>query len=227
MTAQCSLVGTIDIDAMSSRAIARRIAMSELQRWNERYASPDYHFGVEPNAFLQRQARLLKPGMKALSLADGEGRNGVWLAEQGLDVHTIDFSPNGIAKARALAAKRRVTLRIEQADIHAWNWPIEAYDLIVAIFIQFSSPAERSKIFSGIKKALKAGGLLLLEGYRPEQIAYGTGGPSQVENLYTRALLEREFADFASLDIREYDSVLHEGERHVGMSAVIDLVARK
>jgi hypothetical protein len=82
-------------------------------------------------------------------------------------------------------------------------------------------------VFRGIKKALKPGGLLLLEGYRPEQIAYGTGGPSQVENLYTRALLEQEFGDFASLDIREHDSVLREGERHVGMSAIIDLVGRK
>jgi 2-polyprenyl-3-methyl-5-hydroxy-6-metoxy-1,4-benzoquinol methylase len=201
--------------------------MSELARWNERYSTPDYHFGKAPNAFLRSQQHLLKPGMKALSVSDGEGRNGVWLAEQGLDVHTFDFSPNAIAKARALAAERGVSLRIDQGDIHNWNWPEAAYDVVVAIFIQFSPPAERDKVFAGLKKALKPGGLLLLEGYSPEQLKYGTGGPKEVEQLYTRALLEQEFGDFASLDIREYDVMLHEGERHIGMSAVIDLVGRK
>ncbi len=201
--------------------------MSELERWNARYSKPDYHFGTEPNAFLKSQANLLRPRLEALAVADGEGRNGVWLAGQGLDVHTVDLSANGIAKARALAAERGVQLRIEQADITSWDWPAAAYDVVAAIFIQFSPPAERARIFAGIKKALKPGGLLLMQGYRPEQIQYGTGGPSEVENLYTRALLEQSFADFASLDIREHDSVLHEGERHVGMSAVIDLVGRK
>ena len=201
--------------------------MSELQRWNERYSTPDYHFGTAPNAFLQSQQHLFKPGMKALAVADGEGRNGVWLAEQGLDVHTFDLSPNGIAKARALAAARGVTLRIEPGDIHNWDWPEAAYDVVVAIFIQFSPVPERAKVFAGLKKALKPGGLLLLQGYRPEQLKYGTGGPREVEQLYTRALLEQTFGDFSSLDIREHDSVLHEGERHVGMSAVIDLVGRK
>lgn len=201
--------------------------MSELQRWNERYSTPEYHFGTAPNAFLKSQAHLLRPGLKALAVADGEGRNGVWLAEQGLDVHTFDLSPNGIAKARALAATRGVTLRIEEDDIHTRDWPSEAYDVVVAIFIQFSPPAERSKVFAGMKRTLKRGGLLLMQGYRPEQLKYGTGGPKEVENLYTRALLEQAFGDFAALDIREHDSVLHEGERHVGMSAVIDLVGRK
>ena len=201
--------------------------MSELERWNERYSTPDYHFGKAPNAFLKSQQHLLKPGLKALSVSDGEGRNGVWLAEQGLDVHTFDFSPNAIAKARALAAERGVTLRIDQGDIHNWNWPDAAYDVVVAIFIQFSPVPERDKVFAGLNKALKPGGLLLMEGYRPEQLKYGTGGPKEVEQLYTRELLEKTFGDFASLDIREYDAVLNEGERHIGMSAVIDLVGRK
>jgi cyclopropane fatty-acyl-phospholipid synthase-like methyltransferase len=201
--------------------------MSELQRWNERYSKPDYHFGTEPNEFLKSQAHLLKPGMRALAVADGEGRNGVWLAEQGLDVHTIDLSTNGIAKARALAAERDVTMRIEQGDITTWDWPEAAYDVVVAIFIQFSPPPERTKIFAGMKKALKKDGLLLMQGYRPEQNKYETGGPKKVENMYTRALLEQAFGDFSSLVIREHDSVLHEGERHVGLSAVIDLVGRK
>src|SRR5690349_1701029 len=104
--------------------------MSERQRWDERYSKPDYHFGIEPNAFLKSQAGLLRLGMKALAVADGEGRNGVWLAEQGLDVHTFDLSPNGIAKARALAVQRGVTLRTDIGDIHAWNWQSDTYDVV-------------------------------------------------------------------------------------------------
>jgi cyclopropane fatty-acyl-phospholipid synthase-like methyltransferase len=199
----------------------------ELQRWEERFSTPDYHFGTEPNAFLKSHERLLKPGLKALAIADGEGRNGVWLAELGLYVHTIDFSPSGIAKARALAAKRGVTIRAEQVDVHSWDWPVAAYDIVVAILIQFSPPAQRTKVFSDIKAALKPGGLLLMQGYRPKQLEYGTGGPSQVEQLYTRELLQDVFSDFASLDIKEHDSVMNEGVRHIGMSALIDLVGRK
>lgn len=201
--------------------------MSEQDRWNERFSKPDYHFGTAPNEFLKSQQHLLNPGMKALAVADGEGRNGVWLAEQGLDVHTFDLSANGVAKARALATARGVSLRIEQGDIHNWPWPEAAYDVVVAIFIQFSPAPEREKVFAGLKQALKPGGLLLLQGYRPEQLQYDTGGPKDVAQLYTRALLETAFGDFASRDIREHDSVLHEGERHVGMSAVIELVGRK
>jgi SAM-dependent methyltransferase len=201
--------------------------MSELARWNERFAAPGYHFGTAPNAFLQSQSHLLKRGQKALSIADGEGRNGVFLAEQGLDVHAIDFSPRAIAKARELAAGRGVALAIEQADVLHWTWPVAQFDVIAAIFIQFAGAEERPRIFSGIKQALRPGGLLLMQGYRPEQLAYGTGGPKQVGNLYTRAILQEAFADFAALDIREHDDEIREGDAHSGMSALIDLVGRK
>jgi SAM-dependent methyltransferase len=201
--------------------------MSELARWNERFSTPGYHFGTAPNAFLESQAHLLKAGQTALSIADGEGRNGVFLAEQGLDVLAIDFSPPALAKARELAARRGVALRIEQADLLAWTWPVARFDVIVAIFIQFATAEDRPRIFSGIRQALRPGGLLLMQGYRPEQLAYGTGGPKQVGNLYTRALLQEAFADFAALDIREHDDVIREGDAHSGMSALIDLVGRK
>jgi SAM-dependent methyltransferase len=201
--------------------------MSELARWNERFAAPGYHFGTAPNEFLKSHVHLLEPGRTALSIADGEGRNGVFLAERGLDVLTIDFSPPALAKARALAESRGVALEIEQADVLNWTWPVARFDVIVAIFIQFATDAERPRLFAGIKQALKPGGLLLMQGYRPEQIAYGTGGPKEVGNLYTRALLEDAFADFASLDIREHDDVIREGDAHAGMSALIDLVGRK
>jgi hypothetical protein len=99
--------------------------------------------------------------------------------------------------------------------------------VVVGIFFQFATPPERECIFANIKRALKPSGLLLLEGYTPKQLEYKTGGPSKVENLYTRALLETSFADFSSLEIREYEAELAEGEHHVGMSALIDLVGRK
>jgi cyclopropane fatty-acyl-phospholipid synthase-like methyltransferase len=201
--------------------------MSELDRWEARFATPDYHFGTAPNAFLAAQAHRLRPGQVALAVADGEGRNGVWLAEQGLDVLSIDFSPRAQNKARALAAARGVPLRLELADITQWEWPDERFDVIAAIFIQFLTPSERTRAFAGMKKALKPGGLLLMQGYRPEQLKYGTGGPPHAEHLYTRALLEEAFKDFTSLEIREHDSVIAEGVGHVGMSALIDLVGRK
>lgn len=201
--------------------------MSELERWEARFgAVPDYLFGKEPNAFLKSQAPRLRGRKTALTVADGEGRNGVWLAEQGLDVLAIDFSPAALAKARALAQERGVALRTEVADITAWNWPHDAYDVIAAIFIHLAAP-ERTVFFDNLRKALRPGGLLLLEGYRPEQLSYRTGGPPDAERMYTRAILEAAFGDFSKLDIQEYDSVLNEGTAHVGMSALIDLVATK
>jgi 2-polyprenyl-3-methyl-5-hydroxy-6-metoxy-1,4-benzoquinol methylase len=200
--------------------------ISEKERWESRFRSPEYIFGKEPNAFLKAQAHRLRAGQKALSVADGEGRNGVWLAEQGLDVLTIDYSPAALAKAHALAQERGVRLDTEVTDVFAWRWPKEAFDVIAAIFI-FASPAQRSAFFANLKGALKPGGLLLVQGYRPEQLKYRTGGPPDAERLYTRAILQEGFGDMAELDIREHDSAISEGSAHVGMSALIDLVARK
>ena len=200
--------------------------MSELERWETRYSAPGYAFGKEPCAFLKEQAGRLPRGGKALSVADGEGRNGVWLAEQGLDVLAIDLSPTGLAKARALATERSVRIATEVADVTTWHWPRSAYDVIAAIFI-FVSAADRPAFFTNLKQALKPGGLLLLQGYRPEQLQYRTGGPSDVARTYTRALLEDAFGDMAEIDIREHDSMLTEGSSHIGMSALIELVARK
>jgi SAM-dependent methyltransferase len=201
--------------------------MSELERWEARYAAPGYHFGKEPNAFLKSKAGLLEAGQKALSIADGEGRNSVFLAELGLDVLAMDFSPAALAKARALAKERGVTVRFELADLETWTWPVGELDVAVAIFIQFCPPPLRARVFESMKRALKPGGLILMQGYRPEQLRYKTGGPSQVEQLYTRNLLEQAFADCASVEIEEYDRQVHEGAGHGGMSALIDLVARR
>ena len=201
--------------------------MSELERWEARYAAPGYHFGTEPNAFLKSKAHLLKAGQKALAIADGEGRNGVFLASLGLEVVAIDLSPTAIAKSQALAKERGVTLRTEVADLAAWKWPADTFDVVVAIFFQFCPPAARDQIFANIKRTLKKGGLLLLEGYGLRQLEYKSGGPSEADRLYTRALLEQAFADFSSVEIEEYDAELNEGSRHSGMASLVDFVGRK
>ena len=200
---------------------------TEFDHWQARFAAPGYLFGTAPNAFLKSQAHRLRKGKTALALADGEGRNGVFLAEQGLDVLSVDFSPQAQIKARALAAQRGVALRVEQVDMTKWTWPAAVFDVVAAIFIQFATPPERAKIFAGIKLSLKPGGLLLMQGYGLKQLDYKTGDPSDLARLYTRELLQNAFADFTSLDIREHDSVIQEGSGHAGMSALIDLVGWK
>jgi cyclopropane fatty-acyl-phospholipid synthase-like methyltransferase len=198
--------------------------MREYERWEGRFGADGYLFGTAPNAFLAAQkARLPKHG-RALSVADGEGRNGVWLAEQGLDVVSMDFSPAAQVKARKLAAERGVSITTEQVDLSNWAWPENAYDVIVVIFAQ---PLDRDMLFAGVRHALKPGGLLLIEGYTPKQLAYGTGGPSDVERLYTREQIERAFTGMSAAIINEYDAEIYEGDGHGGMSAVIDLIATK
>ena len=195
--------------------------------WDARYAGEDYLFGRAPNAFLAAQAARLAPGGSALALADGEGRNGVWLAEQGLQVLSVDSSPVAQQKARRLAASRGVELRLELGDLETWTFPEAGFDVIAAIFIQFAGPALRTRLFGAIKRALKPGGLLLMEGYRPEQLEYRTGGPRIAENLYTEPMLREAFGDLEIIELVAYDGEIREGAGHNGLSALIDLVARR
>ena len=195
--------------------------------WNARYATDEYIFGTAPNVFLASQAAHLKAGQRALAIADGEGRNGVWLAEQGLAVHAIDFSPAALDKAARLAAQRGVTLEIEQADVLDWRWPEATYDVVVAIFIQFVPPPGRELIIEGIRRTLKPGGTLILQGYTPKQITFATGGPSNPANLYTEADLRNWFGDWEIAHLAMHESVINEGVHHHGLSALIDLVAVK
>lgn len=197
-------------------------------RWEARYAAAgDYIFGTEPNAFLAAHAGLIEPGAKVLSVGDGEGRNSVFLAGRGADVHAIEVSPTAISRARKLAAQRGVTVRFEQADLLRWTWPEAAYDAVVAIFVQFVTPAERPDFFARLVRALRPGGVLLLEGYRPEQIPNKTGGPSDPAHCYTEEMLRDAFRDAGIEHLASYDAVLDEGGGHSGMSALIDLVARR
>jgi 2-polyprenyl-3-methyl-5-hydroxy-6-metoxy-1,4-benzoquinol methylase len=198
-----------------------------LQRWNERFGAEEYIFGTAPNEFLASQKTRLKRGQRALCVADGEGRNSVWLAEQGLEVVAFDFSPVAVEKARRLARSRGVEVRYEVAGVYEWPWPESEFDLVAAIFVQFADPAMRRFMFERMIGALKPGGLVLVEGYTPGQLKYATGGPKQVDQLYTEDLLREAFGALQILELRAYEAELNEGTRHTGMSAVIDLVARK
>src|SRR5262245_1189001 len=135
----------------------------EYKRWEQRFDTPDYAFGKEPNYFLASCKPLLPKSGKALAVAAGERRSGVWLAEQGIDVLSIDFSPSAQRKAKALARERGVELAVEQADVHAWPYPDAAFDVVAEIFTQFSTPPERTRKWAGMRKALKPGGLLIVQ----------------------------------------------------------------
>ncbi|MBA3033032.1 MAG: methyltransferase domain-containing protein [Gammaproteobacteria bacterium] len=196
--------------------------------WSERYAEAgeDYLFGTAPNKFLVAQTQRLLPGWSALAVADGEGRNSVFLAEAGLNVTAVEISPVGLHKAQRLAASRHVEVNFVLADVLQWQAPA-AFDVAVAIFVQFVGPSERSVLFDRIRSAVRPGGLLLMQGYTPQQLEYRTGGPSAEENLYTTALLRAEFSSWEILELREHEDEINEGTGHKGRSALIDLVARK
>lgn len=195
--------------------------------WNDRYDRPDYLFGTEPAAFLTARAGAIPAGSRVLVVADGEGRNSVYLAGLGHAVTAFDYAPNAVTKARDLAATRGVTVDFQHGDIFAWDWDAAPYDAVVAVFIQFMGPPARAQIFDGLDRALAPGGTLLLHGYAPRQVGYGTGGPPDAENMYTLPLLHAAFAGYDVLHSDDHDADIDEGPGHSGRSALIDFVARK
>ena len=195
--------------------------------WNRRFSIDDYLFGESPNRWLADHVDQWKPGDRVLSIADGEGRNSVWLAERGLAVDAFDVSEQGIAKARRLASARKVSVDFSLADCDSFDWRADRYDGIAAIFIQFADPALRARIFSHCIASLKPGGTLVLQGYTPKQLDYRTGGPPNISHLYTAAMLREAFAPLDIVELREYEAVLAEGTGHAGQSALIGMVARR
>lgn len=195
--------------------------------WNARFAAGHYIFGTEANAWLREQAHHIAPTSRVLCVADGEGRNSVWLARRGHRVDAFDIAEAGIRKARALATGAGVSVNFAVADGDALRWPAALYDAVVAIFIQFADPAMRARLFANMVHTLKPGGVLVLQGYTPQQLEYKTGGPPFVENLYTEPLLREAFTGLEVLALREYEEVLTEGTQHAGRSALIGLVVRK
>ena len=207
--------------------------MDQKSVWSKRYgdAGDDYLFGTEPNRFLAHRSALLENGQTALSIADGEGRNSVWLAEQGLNVTAIEIAPVAIEKARRLAAGRQVDVNFILADMLAADWPPseleDSFDWLIGIFIQFVNGDDRERQFAVMKQLTRPGGRILLQGYTPKQLEYKTGGPSTIENLYTPESLRDTFSDWIIEELVEYEDDLSEGIAHKGHSALIGLIARK
>jgi SAM-dependent methyltransferase len=194
--------------------------------WNARYASGDYLFGRAASQFVVRHELSLARKSRLLCIADGEGRNSVYLAQKGHAVDANDFSANAIAKAKLLAAEANVAINFEQVDLATWNWPAHKYGAVFAVFLQFAHADLRDKIFAGLKRAVVPGGCIYLHGYTTTQLEYKTGGPHDAERLYTGDLLRSAFADCEIEQLTSYEAELQEGAGHSGMSALIDLVAR-
>ncbi len=198
------------------------------QFWNERFDQEEFIFGKEPNEYLVEKARQhLKVNDKVLCIADGEGRNGVWLAKQGMHVVGFDASDIALAKAKKFAQENHVQVDYSFSDTDSFDWQVNEYDAVVGIFIQFADPAMRERIFRQTYQTLKPGGIFILQGYTPKQLEYKTGGPSLIEHLYTEDLIRDLAKDFTILELTSYEKELSEGPRHTGMSAILGLVARK
>lgn len=200
---------------------------SNVDFWNDRFATEGYVFGTHPAAFLAENVKYIPPQSRVFVPADGEGRNSVFLAERGHRVFATDFADKALAKARRLADTHGVSVDFRQLDLQSWPWPEAEFDAVVAIFIQFAPPAFRDQIFTGMKRTVRPGGVVLLHGYTPKQLDYRTGGPSAIEQLYTEELLRTAFADWEVLRLETYERELDEGDGHKGLSAVIDLIARR
>jgi SAM-dependent methyltransferase len=195
--------------------------------WNRRFSQPGYLFGTEPNGWLRDHSNVWQAGQRVLCVADGEGRNSVWLADRGLTVDAFDISEVAVHKAREFARITGAKVNFAVADIAQLHWPQSLYDGVAAIFIQFADPLLRARIFEGMVRCLKPGGILLLQGYTPRQLDYRTGGPPVASHMYTPQLLREAFAGLEILELREYEADLAEGTGHNGHSALIGMVARK
>ncbi len=192
--------------------------------WDQRYDTPGYLYGVEPSAFLVTQRHRLARGMDVLAVADGEGRNGVWLADQGMTVHAVDGSAVALRKALRLAQDRGVSLRTTHADLAVWDWPRAAYDAVVCVFLHLP-PDIRPAVHQAMARAVRPGGVLIQEAFHPAQLCYGTGGPPVASMLYDQATLRADYEGLLALDLLEDGEVsLDNGDGHRGVGHTIRLV---
>ena len=195
--------------------------------WDERYGNtPEYYYGTEPNDFLREQAALLRPGAEVLSLAEGEGRNAVFLATLGLKVTAVDGSEAGLKKLDQLARQKGVQVMTRVADLSQFEIGQGCWDAIVSIWCHLP-PALRRKVHRGCVDGLRSGGLMILESYTPDQLKYKTGGPPSAEMLSTAASLREELDGLGFEKLEERIREVREGRGHHGMSAVVQLVGRK
>jgi len=193
--------------------------------WNHRYAAADYVFGESPNTYLAKMASRIPAG-PVLCLAEGEGRNAVFLATLGHPVTAVDQSATGLAKARQLAAARGVELETVIADLADFTIEPGAWAGIVAIFAHLP-PVLRAQVHTQVVGGLRPGGVFILEAYTPAQLAFNTGGPKDPELLMTLAGLRDELSGLELLVDREIERDVIEGGGHTGRAAVVQILARQ
>ena len=193
--------------------------------WDERYSAKEYAYGKQPNDFLVESINKIPRG-KVLCLADGEGRNSVYLAEQGYQVTSVDASAAGMQKADQLARERGVEIKTIVADLADFEIRAEAWDGVVSIFCHLP-PQLRQVVHKKVVSGLKPGGVLILEAYTPRQLALGTGGPKQAEMTMTLAYLKTELNGLKFSHAIEKDRDVIEGIYHTGGGAVVQLIAYK
>ncbi|MCB1691556.1 MAG: class I SAM-dependent methyltransferase [Pseudomonadales bacterium] len=196
-----------------------------LGRWDERYESEEYFFGTAPNDFLKEVAGRVPKG-RTLCLADGEGRNGVYLATQGFDVVSIDASVKGLEKATRLAAAQGTSIETRVADLFEYDFGEGCWDCIVSIFFHMP-PENRKDVHARIVRGLAPGGHLIFESYRPEQVNYGTGGPPIPEFMMTMDDVRGDFGALTFLHAEAREREVVEGRGHSGLAAVVQLLAAK
>lgn len=191
--------------------------------WDQRYDGEAFVYGTSPNDFLKSVADRLPRG-RVLCLAEGEGRNAVFLAERGLQPHAVDASEVGLRKAMRLARERNVTITTAVSDLGSYDYGEARWDAVVSIWCHLPS-ALRRRVHASVVRALKPGGMLALEAYTPRQLQLRTGGPSDPDLLMTRSSLEKELDGLELIHAQELDREVHEGSLHNGMSAVVQVLA--
>lgn len=194
--------------------------------WDDRYSEPGFAYGTEPNDYLREMAHHIPAGGAVLSLAEGEGRNAVWLAQQGFVVTAMDGSAVGLRKAAALAHRNRVPLTCQLAELGDYSIEEGAWDGIIIIWVPMPSEL-RHRVLRGCIGGLKPGGVLIIEAYGPRQPEYGSGGPSNPDMLPSLSELQAELDGLRFIHAQEIDRVVLEGRYHTGMSAVIQTTAVK
>lgn len=192
--------------------------------WNERYAVGEYVYGTEPNSFLAERASMLVGPV--LSLAEGEGRNGVFLATLGLKVHGVDASDVGLAKAQSLARAKGVEIQTEVADLGVFRPEADRYGAVISIFAHLPTRV-RKRLYPLVEQSLKPGGLMVLEAYSQAQLMRNTGGPKDLDMLMTVAELERAFPNCDPVLLREVERDVTEGTCHTGLASVVQFIGRK
>ena len=192
--------------------------------WNERYASAEYLYGMDPNSFLVEHSDLLTGPV--LSLSEGEGRNAVFLALRGLEVYGVDISETALTKAQALAKLNSVEIQTEVADLSNFEPEQNSYASVISISAHLPS-AIRNNLYPLIEQCLKPNGIILLEAYSESQLTRTTGGPKDADMLMTVAKLEQEFPSLEPVLIRELEREVSEGEGHAGLASVVQFIARK